>query len=79
MYRHADEAIGFARFSADGARIMAVDASNSVFIWDTATGEVLGSIENRPLDSTSVIDPSMHKPTEPVPDISADDIQAART
>jgi hypothetical protein len=50
----ADKAIGFARFSADGARIVAVDASNSIFIWDTATGEVLGSIENRSLDGTSV-------------------------
>ncbi len=55
VYRHADEAIGFAMFSADGDRIVAVDASNSVFIWDTATGEILRSIRNRSLDGTSAI------------------------
>ena len=55
VYRNAGEAIGFAMFSADGARIVAVDASNSVFIWDTVTGEILRSIVNRPLDSTSAI------------------------
>jgi len=38
VYRHVDKAIGFAMFSADGDRIVAVDASKSVFIWDTATG-----------------------------------------
>jgi hypothetical protein len=47
VYRKGNEAVEFAMFSVDGERVVAADASDNVFIWDTVTGEVLRSMGHK--------------------------------